>query len=84
MFHGRAPTPKPKASHSHRSAHTYRRKELTKVPTRKFALLLGRWKRLRRSRPKKPTQALNWPRIGVQRAQPVSIWLRRTVATART
>eukprot|EP00962_Isochrysis_galbana_P060014 scaffold33958_cov136-Isochrysis_galbana.AAC.4 len=35
-------------------------------------------------RPKKPTQALNWPRIGVQRAQPVSIWLGRTVATART
>eukprot|EP00962_Isochrysis_galbana_P031344 scaffold10220_cov144-Isochrysis_galbana.AAC.9 len=27
-----------------------------------------RWKRLRRSRPKKPTEALNWPRIGVQRA----------------
>eukprot|EP00962_Isochrysis_galbana_P025946 scaffold8013_cov124-Isochrysis_galbana.AAC.22 len=37
-----------------------------------------------RSRPKKPTQALNWPRIGVQRAQPISIWLGRTVATART
>eukprot|EP00962_Isochrysis_galbana_P012970 scaffold3694_cov104-Isochrysis_galbana.AAC.2 len=44
------------------------REEYTKVPTGKFALLLGRWKRLRRSRPKKPTQALNWPRIGVQRA----------------